>query len=100
MSIYFVKAKGWRYDFMLNGVRYTQAGFKTKTKAKQAAADKRKEISEPRRETQTSTDMEFSELVNRRLDHVRAYNSMKHYQDNRYLASSHPESGVSKSVIN
>lgn len=29
--------------------------------------------------------MEFLELVNRRLDHVKAYNSASHYRDHRYL---------------
>jgi len=47
MSTYFIKGKGWRYDFMLNGVRYTQAGFETKTQAKRAEAEKRKEVLEP-----------------------------------------------------
>ena len=79
MSTYFIKGKGWRYDFMLNGVRHTRAGFKTKTKATQAAAERRKEVLEP--ETQMPTDMGFLELVNRRLDHIKAYNSKQHYAD-------------------
>ena len=36
MSCYFVKGKGWRYDFTQNGTRYTGAWFKTKNDAKQA----------------------------------------------------------------
>lgn len=80
MSVYSKKGKGWRYDFMVKGVRYTQAGFKTKTEAKQAAADRRKEVLNPT-ESQTLTDMEFSELVNLRLDHIEAYNSKSHYAD-------------------
>jgi len=82
MSTYFIKGKGWRYDFMLNGVRYTQAGFQTKTKAKRAEADKRKEVLEP--PMAAPTDMGFLELVNRRLDHMKAYNSKAHYDDYRY----------------
>jgi integrase len=82
MSVYSIKGKGWRYDFMLNGVRHTQAGFQTKTKAKQAEADKRKEVLEP--PMAAPTDMGFLELVNRRLDHMKAYNSKAHYDDNRY----------------
>lgn len=31
------------------------------------------------------TDMAFFDLVNRRLDHVRAYNSATHYRDYRYM---------------
>ncbi len=84
MSVYSKKGKGWRYDFMLNGVRYTNAWYKTKAKAKQAAVEKRKEVLEPQKETPTQTDMGFSELVNRRLDHMKAYNSKAHYDDYRY----------------
>jgi len=85
MSTYFIKGKGYRSDFMLNGVRYTQAWFKTKREAKQAEADKRKEVLEP--PLAAPTDMDFLELVNRRLDHLEAYNSQKHYEDYRYLAT-------------
>ena len=84
MSVYFIKNKGWRYDFTLKGQRYTQARFKTKTEAKQAEAEKRKEILQPTEETQTPTDMGFLELVNRRLDHMEAYSSKAHYDDYRY----------------
>jgi len=82
MSTYSKKGKGWRYDFMLNGVRYTQAWFKTKREAKQAETDKRKEVLEP--PLAATTDMGFLELVNRRLDHMKAYNSKAHYDDYRY----------------
>ena len=84
MSVYSIKGKGWRYDFTLKGVRYTQAWYKTKTAAKQAEADQRKEVLEPKTEIPTPTDMDFLELVNRRLDHLKAYNSKAHYQDYRY----------------
>ena len=47
MSVYFVKGKGWRYDFTLKGTRYTEAWFETKRAAKQAEAEKRKEIKNP-----------------------------------------------------
>ncbi len=82
MSVYSVKGKGWRFDFTLKGERYTGAWFKTKREAKQAEAERRKEARErtsaPQAE-QTPTDTGFLELVNRRLDHVRAYNSPQHY---------------------
>jgi len=70
MSVYSIKGKGWRYDFTLRGERYTQAWYKPKTEARQAEANKRKEVLEPQKETQTLTDMEFSELVNSRLDYI------------------------------
>ena len=86
MSTYSVKGKGWRYDFTLNGTRYTNAWFETKNKAKQAEAKRKEEILNPRQEKEIPTAMGFLELVNRRLDHVRAYNSASHYRDHIYMA--------------
>lgn len=86
MSEYLVKRKGWRYDFTLKGTRYTGAWFKTKTKAKQAEAQRKEEILNPKAETKRiQTDMAFLDLVNRRLDQVKTYNSSCHYRDHRYL---------------
>ena len=71
MSIYSQdkgKNKKWRYDFMVKGQRYSSPWFDTKQEAKQAEADRRKEVLNPKVETQTPTDMDFLELVNRRLD--------------------------------
>ena len=89
MSVYSIK-KGnrqmYRYDFMMKGVRYTGGLHKTRTKAKTAEAERRKEVLEPPKRSQMTTDMGFLELVNRRLDHVEVYNSERHYQDYRYLA--------------
>jgi integrase len=84
MSIYLVKGKGWRYDFTLNGSRHTNAWFKTKTEAKEAEAKRKEELKKPPQPT--PTDMGFLELVNRRLDHMKAYKSEKYYADNLYLA--------------
>jgi hypothetical protein len=75
MSIYSVKGKGWRYDFTLKGIRYTEAWFKTKTEAKQAEAEKRKGLKNPKPVREEMTDITFLDLVNLRLDHVKAYNS-------------------------
>jgi len=89
MSVYFIKARGWRFDFTLKGVRQTQAWFKTKTEAKQAEAKRREEIANPEKQIETEktqTDMAFLELVNKRLDHVKAYNSDSHYGTYLYLA--------------
>ena len=47
MSVYFVKGKGWRYDFTLNGTRHTEAWFKTKKEARKAEADRREDILSP-----------------------------------------------------
>ena len=85
MSVYLVKRKGWRYDFTLNGIRFTGAWFETKTKAKQAEAKRKEEIQSPKLEDETPTAMGFLKLVNRRLDHVKAYNSASHYRDHIYM---------------
>jgi integrase len=86
MSVYFKKGKGWRYDFTLDGTRYTQAWFKTKRAATTAENERREAINNPKpvEEIMTRTDMEFLDLVNRRLDHIKAYNSESHYRDVGY----------------
>jgi len=86
MSVYFVKGKGWRYDFTLKGTRYTETWFKTKTESKQAEAEKRKELKNPTSEPKTPTDITFLDLVNLRLDHVQAYNSKIYYAEYVYKA--------------
>jgi integrase len=87
MSVYSKKGKGWRYDFTQNGIRYTEAWFKTKREGKEAEARKRQELKNPTPEAppqppvsrETPTDMAFLDLVNRRLDYVKAYNSESQY---------------------
>jgi integrase len=93
MSVYSVKGKGWRYDFILEGVRYSSSWFDTKAEARDAEARRREEIKNPAPEQEpasvmvtTPTAMGFLELVNRRLDHVKAYNSKRHYTDHFYMA--------------
>jgi len=83
MSIYLKKGKGWRVDFMLDGERYTQAWFPSKTKAKQAMTRLRKELSQS---ASTQIDMGFKALVNLKLDHVADHNSTRHYTDFLYMA--------------
>jgi len=86
MSVYFVKGKGWRYDFTLKGQRFTGTWFKAKREAREAEALQRKEAKNPKAKMETPTDMVFLDLVNMRLDHVRAYNSERHYRDYLYMA--------------
>ena len=78
MSVYFVKGKGWRFDFTLEGIRYTEAWFETKRAAKQAEAKKRKELKNPK--------PDFLDLINLRLDYVKTHNSEEHYRSYLYLA--------------
>jgi integrase len=89
MSVYSVKGKGWRYDFTLKGTRHTRGWFKRKRDAVKAETERREELLNPPAPTpteQTQTDMGFLELVNRRLDHVKAYNSDEHYRSYLYMA--------------
>ena len=89
MSLYFVKKKGWRYDFTLNGKRYTKSWYKTQKEAKTAEAKRKEEIQNPALQMITEpipTDMDFLELVNRRLDYIKEYNSDRHYSDHIYYA--------------
>jgi len=90
MSVYFVKGKGWRYDFTLMGIRHTEAWFKTKTEAKQAETKRREELKNPnpqQAETmKTQTDTDFLTLANKRLDYVTKYNSQEHFRHVRYHA--------------
>jgi integrase len=87
MSLYSVKGKGWRYDFTQKGDRHTEAWFKTKAAARKAEAEKRKELERPiETGMDIPIDMVFLELVNRRLDHVKAYNSRRYYTDYLYMA--------------
>ena len=83
MSTYFTKGRGWKGDFILQRKRFTTTYYKTKSEAKQAVEKRKEEILNPpppKTET-TPTDMAFLELVNRKLDYAKAYNSKKHYAD-------------------
>jgi integrase len=84
MSIYFQQGKGWRMDFTQNGTRHTEAWFKTKALAKKAEAKRKEEINSPKTETQI--DMDFFELLNRRLDFLKAYKTDRYYTDTKYVA--------------
>ena len=90
MSIYLVKSKGWRYDFTQKGTRHTKGWFKTKKDANAAEAKRKEELLKPppppTSDETIPIDMDFLELVNRRLDHVKAYNSERHYMEYRYMA--------------
>ena len=84
MSVYSIKGKGWRYDFTLEGIRHTEAWFKTKTEARQAEAKRREELKNPKPEPEIPTDMDFLTLVNKRLDHVKNYDSQGHFKSDLY----------------
>ncbi len=63
----------------------SKAGFKTKRQAKEAEAEKRQELKKPQPEIQTPTDITFLDLVNIRLDYLKAYKVATYYQDHIYM---------------
>lgn len=85
MSVYSTPT-GWRYDFTLNGKRYTQSGIKTKQEAKEREVDKRREIELGEKQISTPTDMDLKTLLNRRLDYLKDYRSERYYTDQKYQA--------------
>jgi integrase len=84
MSVYFVRGKGWRYDFTLKGTRYTEAWFETKKEAQRAQNKRKEDLLNEKAQKESPTDMAFFDLANRRLDFLRAYCSEKHYKDTLY----------------
>ena len=89
MGVYLVKKKGWRYDFVLNRTRHTDQWFPTKNEAVKAEYSRREELLNPPptpEQSETATVITFLELVNMRLDHVKAYNSVRYYDDHVYVA--------------
>jgi integrase len=82
MSVYFQKGRGWRYNFYLNKTRYqSNQSYHTKREAQRAEARRREEIENQTITPNAQTDMAFLMLLERRLDHVRAYNSKRHLDD-------------------
>jgi integrase len=107
MTIYFVKGKGWRYDFERKKQRYTEAWFETKTEAKQAEARRREDLNNPAPSAQKPTDMGFLEFINLRLDHIQDRKSEVYYEEHVYKARKWVEEwgkidcgDISKEMIN
>ncbi|HOI94541.1 MAG TPA: site-specific integrase [Syntrophobacter fumaroxidans] len=86
MSVYLVKGKGWRYEFELDGARYTHSFYRTKREAKNASTKRREELKNPKPVMEIQTDMDFLDLVNERLDYVKARHVQGHYDHCRYMA--------------
>ena len=89
MSVYLRKGRGWIYDFVLNSNRYTSNYYKTKTEAKMAEAQRREEILNPKAapaESMTQTGMGFLDLVNKRLDFLEAYRTVKYYKESARIS--------------
>lgn len=86
MSVYSEPGRGWKYDFQFKKRRYQSNYYKTKTEAKEAEADKRKELKNPIPIPEIPTDMAFLTLINNRLDYLQAYSAESHYRETKYLA--------------
>lgn len=87
MGVYSEPGRGYKYDFVLKKQRHTSRYFKTKTEAKRAEAARREELNRPVQKLgETQTDMAFLDLVNYKLDNVKAYNSKSHYEEFVYAA--------------
>jgi len=71
-----VKRKDWRFEFRLNGIRYTGSGYQTKGAALAAREEKRKEAQ--KEETRTVTA--FSSVANLYLDYAQRRFAKKTYQ--------------------
>lgn len=79
MSVYFRKGKGWRFDFMIEGIRHTQTWFKTKQEAKTAENQRREEVKQG---SQKKTRLDFVLLLEKRLEYIKAYHSIYHFKMN------------------
>jgi hypothetical protein len=81
------KKRKWRYDFTLNGQRYTGKWFRKESEAKNAEKERRDELDNPKEaQPQIPIDMGFLDLVNRRLDYLKDWTTPNHYQDTKYRA--------------
>ncbi len=89
MSVYLEKGRGWKYDFVLKGERHQKGYYETKRLAQRKEALRKEELKNPPMQKagdEILTDTDFLEVVNQRLDHVKAYNSEHHYRVYKSLA--------------
>jgi integrase len=89
MAIFFVKGKGWRYTFHVNKVQYSRAYFKTKSEAKRTQLAHKEMVLNPPPPVpaqEEKTPITFGELVDKRLDYVKAHNTKIYYCDYVYMA--------------
>lgn len=88
MSVFKVKDLGYRFEFQMNNKRYASKYFDKKKDAIEAEAKLKQEVRSAARNTNTTmTDITFYELLQLRLDHLKAKGPerKKYYNDNRYM---------------
>lgn len=83
MTVYFEKGRGYRYVFKNKGKKYSGTYYQKKKDARKAELERRFQLE---RNQSIKTDMVFLELVNLRLDHLKAYKSEIYYQETVYKA--------------
>lgn len=77
---------GWRYEFQLNGVRYTKSGFKTKREATTHREKERKRIKKELKEA--PADTAFKEIANQYLDYAQRKFVEKTYKQKAFVYKS------------
>lgn len=88
MSVFKVKDLGYRFEFQMNKQRYTSKYFEKKKNAIEAEAKLKEEVKSVARNANTTmTDITFYELLQLRLDYLKAKGADrgKYYNDNRYM---------------
>lgn len=85
MGAYFIKGKGWKFQFRINKVRYQSGAFKTKKEALEAERKKREQLKNPQ-PSSPKTGISFFDLIQRRLDYVRVYHTKAYYDAYRFMA--------------
>lgn len=88
MTIYKIKGKGYRFEFQVNKKEYSSKFFEKKKDAIEAETKLKKEVKKAAKNTNTTTtDITFYELLQLRLDYLKAKGPEreKYYNDNRYM---------------
>jgi integrase len=78
MPVWQEKGRGWRYRFQFRGEFYQAGGFKTKSEARAAEAEKRKEVKRP--PTPIGTGYDFRTAANEYLDYCQRRFVVKTYE--------------------
>lgn len=77
MACWRVKGRGWRYQFQHEGKRYSGAWYRTKSEARAAEEDRKKEVKKPPAEKIGTT---FSEVASEYLDYAERRFAVKTYK--------------------
>uniref|UniRef100_A0A6M3IX83 Putative site-specific tyrosine recombinase n=1 Tax=viral metagenome TaxID=1070528 RepID=A0A6M3IX83_9ZZZZ len=84
MGVFYVKNHGWRFQFKYKKERYQSRDFKIKKEAIAAEKEKREEVKKPKQELPTF--ISFYELIVKRLDYVKVFNTKAYYDAYVFMA--------------